>query len=85
MNTMPRYAEWIIGADRGEDAPPPVRHLECTTCRERSEACTSQLGPDAWALRHAARSGHRGFRETVTALLRVAPAPGSPPDQQDGA
>ncbi|OII69973.1 hypothetical protein BJP39_15380 [Streptomyces sp. CC77] len=74
-----REAEWVIGADRGEGAPrSPVRETECATCHERSEAGDEQLGADLWAIRHAARTRHTGFREIVTAFLRVAPAPGNP-------
>ncbi|MFF3728837.1 hypothetical protein ACFYXM_00530 [Streptomyces sp. NPDC002476] len=82
MSKAIRDTGWSIGPDWSEEAPPPVRQVECTTCRERSEECTSQLGPDAWALRHAALSGHDGYRETVTALLRVTPAPGAPADRK---
>ncbi|MFE7424432.1 MULTISPECIES: DUF7848 domain-containing protein [unclassified Streptomyces] len=82
MSKAIRDTGWSIGPDRSEEASPPVRQVECTTCRERSEECTSQLGPDAWALRHAALSGHDGYRETVTALLRVTPAPGAPADRK---
>ncbi|MFF9348557.1 hypothetical protein [Streptomyces sp. NPDC014734] len=78
MTTVIRYAEWSIGADRSENAPPPIRQVECVNCGERSETCTSQLGPDSWALRHAGLSGHGAYREIVTAYLRVTPAPGNP-------
>ncbi|WP_236243964.1 hypothetical protein [Streptomyces sp. CC210A] len=74
-----REAEWVIGADRSEGAPPsPIRETECTTCQERSAAGCEQPGPDLWAIRHAARTRHTGFREVVTPFLRVTPAPGNP-------
>ncbi|WP_151898239.1 MULTISPECIES: hypothetical protein [unclassified Streptomyces] len=79
VRSVIREAEWVIGADRSEGAPPsPIRETECTTCQERSAASCEQPGPDLWAIRHAARTRHTGFREVVTAFPRVTPAPGNP-------
>ncbi|AKA06871.1 hypothetical protein SAZ_34035 [Streptomyces noursei ZPM] len=73
------FAPWAIGPDRSdEETVSPLRQIECTTCREKSEADAQQFGSDTWAISHAARTGHLGFREVVTALLRVVPAPGNP-------
>lgn len=66
-----KLATWTLGADASEGVSPPIREIECTTCMERSEPDTSQLGPDSWALRHAGLSGHSGYREIVTAFLRA--------------
>ncbi|MFF4602600.1 hypothetical protein ACFY12_07575 [Streptomyces sp. NPDC001339] len=73
------FAPWTIGPDRSdEDTTSPLRRIECTTCGEKSENGVEQVGPDMWAISHAVRTSHRGFREVVTALLRVVPAPGNP-------
>ncbi|MFG3494296.1 hypothetical protein [Streptomyces sp. NPDC047928] len=80
---MIRRAEWTIAPDRSPGAPQaPLRETECTTCHDRSEPDTGQLGPDSWAMTHAARTGHTGFREVVTGFLRVTPAPGNPLHQE---
>ena len=76
--TIIKRAEWTIGADHTEGASPPIREIECTSCHERSEASTGQLGPDVWAIAHTGATQHTGFREIVTAFLRVVPAPGNP-------
>ncbi|MGW7363059.1 DUF7848 domain-containing protein [Streptomyces sp. NPDC054841] len=78
MTTIIKRAGWTLGADRSEGVSPPIREMECTTCMERSEARTGQLGPDSWAISHTGRTGHTGFREIVTAFLRATPAPGNP-------
>ncbi|MFE7313123.1 hypothetical protein ACFU7T_08440 [Streptomyces sp. NPDC057555] len=73
------FAPWTLGPDRGIEEPTsPLRQIACTTCRETSEADAQQVGPDTWAINHAARTGHLRFRENVTALLSVIPAPGNP-------
>ncbi|MGW7366710.1 DUF7848 domain-containing protein [Streptomyces sp. NPDC054841] len=76
-HTVIRRAEWTIGADRSAGVSAPIREVECTTCYERSEASTGQLGPDSWAIAHTGRTGHTGFREIVTAFLRVTRVLGS--------
>ncbi|WP_329115476.1 DUF7848 domain-containing protein [Streptomyces sp. NBC_01465] len=73
-----KHADWMLGADLGDGVSPPIREIECTSCSERSEASTTQLGPDSWALRHAGGTRHTGFREIVTAFIRATPAPGNP-------
>lgn len=78
VRSVIRMADWTIGADRTPGASPPIREVECTSCRERSDADTGQLGPDVWAIGHAGATGHTSFREFVTAFLRVIPAPGNP-------
>ncbi|MHC0433290.1 DUF7848 domain-containing protein [Streptomyces sp. O3] len=77
-NTVYRFADWTIGRDYTPGASPPIREIECTTCLQRSDPSVSQLPPDRWALTHAGATGHTGFREIVTAFLRVTPAPGNP-------
>ncbi|WP_251021383.1 hypothetical protein [Streptomyces sp. ISL-98] len=71
-----KKATWTLGADHSQGASPPIREIECTTCQDRSEASTDQLGPDSWALHHAGLTGHTGYREIVTAFLRATPGPG---------
>jgi cytochrome c2 len=78
VRSVIKSAEWTIGADRSDGASPPIREIQCTTCHERSEPSTGQLGPDVWAIAHTGATGHDGFREIVTAFLRVVPAPGNP-------
>lgn len=69
-----RLARWTIGADRSEGASPPIREVECTTCPATSEPTTDQSAGDIWAIGHTGETGHTGYREVVTAFLRVAPA-----------
>ncbi|HET6359213.1 MAG TPA: hypothetical protein VFG16_34280 [Streptomyces sp.] len=85
VRSIIKRAEWTLGPDRSEGASPSIREIQCTTCHERSEASTGQLGPDAWAIAHTGATTHTGFREIVTAFLRVVPAPGNPlhREQQD--
>lgn len=79
IRSVVKYAEWLLAPDRSQGASSPVREIECTTCGERSEASTGQLGPDSWALGHAgAHPQHTGYREITTAFLRVMPAEGNP-------
>ncbi|NUK22084.1 DUF7848 domain-containing protein [Streptomyces lunaelactis] len=78
MRSVIKRAEWTIGPDPSEGASPSIREIECTGCGERSEASTGQLGPDAWAIGHTGATQHTGYREIVTAFLRVVPAPGNP-------
>jgi hypothetical protein len=78
VRAVVKLADWTIGPDREEGASPPVRETECTSCHERSEPSNGQPGPDAWAIAHTGATGHTGFREIVTAFLRVTPAPGNP-------
>ncbi|WP_175409724.1 hypothetical protein [Streptomyces sp. TRM64462] len=79
VRSIIRQAELTIGPAGAGGASPPIREVECTTCHERSKPTTDQLAGDVWAIRHAARHhGHRGFREIVTAFLRVTTALGNP-------
>ncbi|NGO80290.1 hypothetical protein G6045_32210 [Streptomyces sp. YC504] len=73
-----RLATWTIGPDRTPGASRPIRHVECTTCDDQSPAVSviDQATTDEWATRHAGATGHTGYRETVTAFLRVTTAPG---------
>ncbi|RFU86077.1 hypothetical protein DY218_14340 [Streptomyces triticagri] len=75
--TVVRAARWTIGPDRTPGASTPVREIECTTCLNRSDPSDEQGGPDLWALGHAARTGHTGFREIVTAFLRASTTRGA--------
>ncbi|WP_188266572.1 MULTISPECIES: hypothetical protein [unclassified Streptomyces] len=66
-----RFVEWSIGAD--PDRPAPTRHSACKICTAISPVSTVLQGPDEWALRHAGRTGHREFREIVSADLIARP------------
>lgn len=71
-------ALWTIGPDREEGASPPIRQAECTTCGWQSTASTRQEVTDLAAMEHAGRTNHLGYREVVTAFLRVVPARSNP-------
>ncbi|WP_149184756.1 hypothetical protein [Streptomyces sp. TRM49041] len=79
-----RLADWTIGPDRATDMPAPTRRIECTTCGRPSAPSPSQVVTDRWAIDHAARTGHRAFRELAAAFLRVSPAPGNPLRRKEG-
>ena len=66
-----RHVDWTIGPD--ENAPAPQRRTKCIACGQASPEDRGQLGPDRWALRHAADTGHRTFEEIVTAQLLARP------------
>lgn len=72
-----RFADFTIGADRSEGASAPIRVVECTTCADASEPAGAgeQWLTDKWAIAHAGQTQHTGFREIVTAFLRVTPTP----------
>ncbi|WNI30245.1 hypothetical protein [Streptomyces sp. ITFR-6] len=73
------FADWAITVDRTPGASGPVYEVECTTCREASDADERPRPPEDWALRHTGRNpDHRGYRAVITSFLRVAPAPGNP-------
>lgn len=73
-----RAAPWTIGPDRTPGASGPIRLIQCDDCLERSEPDHGRMGPESWALAHAGRTRHTGYREVVTVPLRVVPAPGNP-------
>jgi hypothetical protein len=77
-----RPALWTIGPDREEGASPPIRQSECTTCDWQSVASTRQEVTDLAAMEHAGLTNHTGYREIVTAFLRVAPTAGNPRAKQ---
>lgn len=78
LRTVIKMADWTISPDPSEGASPPIRQTECTSCCAASEPSIIQLDTDRWALQHAARTRHTGFRETTTAFLRVTCAEGGP-------
>lgn len=73
-----RRAPWTLSPDRREGTPPPARFITCKACRAKSPPSYIQAAPDAWAIAHTGETGHREFREVVTAHLRVSPARGNP-------
>ncbi|MFE3068543.1 hypothetical protein [Streptomyces sp. NPDC059247] len=70
--TRLRFTTWTIGAD--PDRPAPARYASCKECEAMSSVSTVLSEPDLWALEHAGRTGHRGFREVVSADLIARPA-----------
>ncbi|GGV45441.1 hypothetical protein [Streptomyces spectabilis] len=66
-----RYVDWSLGTDPEQ---PLQRRIECASCSAASGDSPGQLGPEQWALRHAAATGHRDFQEIAVAYLRATPA-----------
>lgn len=66
-----RRSDWTLSPD--PHGGPAIYAAECTTCAEESPAADSTEAPDIWCLRHAGRTGHTGFRLTVTTFLRATP------------
>lgn len=66
-----RFVNWRLAAD--PDRPPPVRHISCKECGERSGTGTDRETPEMWALEHSGRMGHTAYRETVSADLITHP------------
>ncbi|TDC65466.1 hypothetical protein [Streptomyces hainanensis] len=64
-----RFADWSLSLD--PYGGPAIHAAECTTCDEASPGADSRDVPEVWCLRHAARTGHTGFRSTVTTFLRA--------------
>ncbi|MEV0845294.1 hypothetical protein AB0J21_05270 [Streptomyces sp. NPDC049954] len=70
-----RRTEWAIAAAVDETGEPvsSTRTTGCRDCPEHSGPVAQYEG-DAWAMRHAARTGHREFVEISTARLTARPA-----------
>lgn len=64
----------ILGPDTEPGASPPIYELECTGCLDTSGASEMAVDPQTWALDHASRTGHTGFRGVVTSFFRAQPA-----------
>ncbi|WP_372461430.1 DUF7848 domain-containing protein [Streptomyces clavuligerus] len=77
--TIPFGAADISPALTPVEGAPTVRVVECTECEEQSP-----LGPPlaefaAWALGHAAATGHHSFQQVTTKLLHTgATSPAEP-------
>ncbi|MFE9250803.1 hypothetical protein [Streptomyces sp. NPDC007088] len=71
-----RRVAWTIAAatDEAGRPVPPTRAMGCLDCHEHSGPVSQSEG-DAWAMRHAATTGHRDYAETSTARLTARPAP----------
>ncbi|GAA0452211.1 hypothetical protein GCM10009544_13760 [Streptomyces stramineus] len=67
-----RFVDWVLRLDVVGSAP--VFEMECTSCGAGSEASESAVEPQMWALGHAGRSGHTGFRAVHTSFFRATPA-----------
>jgi hypothetical protein len=69
-----RAVVWALVPDPEEGASPPIYELECTTCLDTSAADEDAEVTRGWALDHADRNGHLGFRGVHTSFWRVLPA-----------
>lgn len=49
----------------------PVHEVECTACHESPQPSDSATGQRDWCVNHVRRTGHTGYRTTVTGFLRV--------------
>jgi hypothetical protein len=67
--SVSRLGDWALSGD--PHGGPPIHSAECTTCHEESPAADDTGEPDVWCLRHAARTGHTGFRYLVTTFRRA--------------
>lgn len=62
-------SDWVLTADRSGSGP--VYECECTSCLDGSGPGDDEQAPAVWALRHACRTGHTGYRRIVTDFQRA--------------
>ncbi|WP_443050632.1 DUF7848 domain-containing protein [Streptomyces sp. H27-D2] len=67
-----RFVDWTLSV--GTSGSGPIYVTECATCGTSSDAADDTEGPETWCLQHAGRTGHTGFRSTITSFFRASPA-----------
>lgn len=75
---------WELRADAG--GSPQAYELECASCHDRCDASSEadSAERDQWCIRHVGETGHTGYREIRTGLLRaVAHAAGGRGEGED--
>lgn len=71
VRVIPRAAAWAWSLTDDPYAGPVVHHVACTTCRQVARPVDAVDGSEAWSLDHARRTGHTGFRTSVTGFVRA--------------
>ncbi|MEU3775187.1 hypothetical protein AB0F11_18615 [Streptomyces sp. NPDC032472] len=66
-----RPPDWLHTVDHSGSGA--IHEIECTSCLAGSGPADDMDAPAVWALRHARRTGHTGYRRMVTDFQR-APA-----------
>ncbi|MFB6829295.1 DUF7848 domain-containing protein [Streptomyces hydrogenans] len=74
MTTALRHLLWRIKPDPARQAP--IRYVQCRNCEEKSPTAAAQAEGDLWAMNHAGRTGHRGYREFAASDLIATPVRG---------
>ncbi|URN12678.1 hypothetical protein LUW77_16680 [Streptomyces radiopugnans] len=72
-----RFVHWSLSID--PDGGAPAYEAACTACDAASGPSVDKRAPELWCLRHAGRTGHTGFRATITSLFRATPLEGPRP------
>ncbi|MFF8408961.1 DUF7848 domain-containing protein [Streptomyces omiyaensis] len=74
MTAVLGYMKWRIKPDPARQTP--IRYVQCRNCEEKSPIEGSQAECDLWAMDHAGRTGHRGYREFAASDLIATPVRG---------
>ncbi|MFC5718995.1 hypothetical protein ACFP1Z_02210 [Streptomyces gamaensis] len=64
-----RYVDWTLRVDYSGSEP--IYEIECMTCGESSAPVEDPGPPQDWALRHAGKTAHTGFRGLNTTFFRA--------------
>ncbi|MFE9525116.1 hypothetical protein [Streptomyces sp. NPDC006631] len=68
MKSLYRFVDYSIGLD--PHAERDMEEMACTTCGDLS-GCLPFGETQDWAIQHAAKTGHTGFRQVTTNYHRV--------------
>ncbi|WP_443061103.1 DUF7848 domain-containing protein [Streptomyces sp. NBC_00464] len=62
---------WVLRVDAS--GSPQVYEVECASCHDRCDASNDADATerDQWCIRHVGETGHTGYREIRTGLLRA--------------
>jgi hypothetical protein len=77
VKSVSRFVNHSIGLE--PQAERDMEEMECTTCSE-SSGCLPFDECQTWALKHAGRKSHFGFRLTTTNYYRVVRHEDGPPE-----
>ncbi|MFC5718988.1 hypothetical protein ACFP1Z_02175 [Streptomyces gamaensis] len=64
-----RFVDWVLRMDVSGTLP--IFEMQCTTCGESSGAVEDPGPPQEWALQHAGKRAHTGFRGVNTTYFRA--------------
>ncbi|WP_146252245.1 DUF7848 domain-containing protein [Streptomyces carminius] len=77
LRSRMRFVHWSLSID--PDNGEPAYAAACVTCDDASGPSADKRAPELWCLRHAGRTGHTGFRATITSHFRATPLEGPRP------